>query len=117
MDFINDIIPTAMEDFLPAVIRFKMDQWRLVQICASRLPEQYELSYSFCKGYDMRTLRLTTALDENVSSITQIYPCAFIQENEVAELFGVPIESMTQDYRHRLYRIGTETPFKEKGGK
>lgn len=117
MEYLNEIKPVAMEDFLPTVIRFKMEQWRLVQICASRLPEQYELSYSFCKGYDMQTLRLTTGLEEKVSSITQIYPCAFLQENEVAELFGVPIENITQDYRHRLYRIDAEAPFKQKGGK
>lgn len=117
MEFINEIRPIAMEDFLPAVIRFKMEHWRLIQICAARLPEQYELSYSFGKGYDMVTLRLATTPGEKVSSITQIYPCAFLQENEVAELFDVPIENITQDYRHRLYRIDVEAPFNQKGGK
>ena len=48
-------------------------------------------------------------------SITQIYPGAFLQENEAAELFGVPIEGMVQDYHDRLYRIAEETPFKHKG--
>ena len=104
MEYLNTIEPITMEQFLPMVIQFKMDGWRLVQICACRLPEQYELSYSFAKGFDMRTLR-----------ITQVYPCAFIQENEVAELFGVKIESMENDYHHKLYRIARDTPFKEKG--
>ena len=40
MNGVNDIIPVTMEQFLPAVIQFKMDGWRLVQICASRLPGQ-----------------------------------------------------------------------------
>ena len=115
MEFENEIRPIAMEDFLPQIIQFKMEGWWFVQLCASRLPEQYELSYSFCREYDMITLRLVTGLEEKVSSITQIYPCAFIQENEVAELFGVPIENISQDYHHRLYRIDKETPFKEKG--
>ena len=53
--------------------------------------------------------------DERVPSITQIYPGAFLQENEAAELFGVPIEGMVQDYHDRLYRIAEETPFKHKG--
>ena len=115
MEYMNTIEPITMEQFLPSVIRFKMDGWRVVQICASRLPEQYELSYSFAKEYDMRTLRLTVNQDQPVSSITQVYPCAFIQENEVAELFGVNIESMENDYQHRLYRIDQDMPFKEKG--
>lgn len=115
MEYSNTIEPIAMEQFLPLVIRFKMEGWRVVQICASRLPGQYELSYSFAKGYDMRTLRLIVGQEEPVSSITQVYPCAFMQENEVAELFGVKIESIENDYRHKLYRIERDTPFKEKG--
>ena len=47
-------------------------------------------------------------------SITQIYPCAFLQENEAAELFGVHIENITMDYKHKLYRIEADTPFKAK---
>lgn len=105
----------GMEDFFDAVIRMKMEEWRLAQICAVRVSDGYELSYTFVKGYEMETLRLNTKTDEEVSSITQIYPCAFIQENEAAELFGVPIRNLTTDYHHKLYRIDQETPFKEKG--
>lgn len=115
MEPINEIIPIEMAQFLSTVIRFKMDKMRLVQLCASRLPGQYELSYCFAKGLDMWTLRLVVGEDEPVPSITQIYPCAFIQENETAELFGVKIENIQNDYQNRLYRIDRETPFKEKG--
>ena len=115
MEACNTIEPVGMAGFVPAVLRVKMDGWRVVQICAARLPDGYELSYSFGKGYDMHTLRLTVGEDERVPSITQIYPGAFLQENEAAELFGVPIEGMVQDYHDRLYRIAEETPFKHKG--
>ena len=115
MEACNTIEAVDMAGFVPAVLRFKMEGWRVVQICAARLPEGYELSYSFGKEYDMRTLRLTVAEGETVPSITQIYPGAFLQENEAAELFGVQIESMAQDYHGKLYRIAGETPFKHKG--
>ena len=115
MESSNTIEPITMAQFMPQVIRFKMDGWRVVQICAARLPEGYELSYSFAKSYDMRTLRLTVATDEAVPSITQMYPGAFLQENETAELFGVKIESIQADYHDKLYRIARSTPFKEKG--
>lgn len=111
----NQIREISMDDFFNEVIRMKMEEWRLVQICAVRIEDGFELSYSFCKNYEMVTLRLHTGTDEEVSSITQVYPCAFIQENEAAELFGVPIKNLTVDYHHKLYRIGRETPFKEKG--
>ena len=60
-------------------------------------------------------MRGKTDSEELVPSITQIYPCAFLQENEAAELFGVPIEEVDPDYHHKLYHIDAETPFKEKG--
>ena len=69
----NEITPITMDQFLPTVIRFKMEERRLVQICAARLPDGYELSYSFCKDYDLRTLRLTVGEQEKVPSITQIW--------------------------------------------
>lgn len=53
--------------------------------------------------------------EEPVPSITQIYPGAFLQENEAAELFGVRIENIDGDYHGKLYRIAGETPFKQKG--
>lgn len=72
------------------------------------------MSYSFCKDYEMRTYRFTAYGDEEVASITQIYPCAFLQENEAKELFGVNITHIKPDYKDKLYRIEEETPFKEK---
>ena len=115
MEHLNTIEPMTMAEFMPAVIRFKMDGWRVVQICANRVPDGYEMSYSFGKDYDMRTLRLTVGENETISSITQVYPGAFLQENEAAELFGVKIESIDKDYHDKLYRIARETPFKQKG--
>ena len=111
------IIPIQKEAFFPDVIRRKMEGWRFAQMCATTIENGYELSYTFVKGADMDTLRFSTAKEEPVTSITQIYPCAFLQENEAAELFGVPIEGITMDYKHKLYRIERKTPFAQKGVK
>lgn len=115
MESKNEIREITMDEFFPAVIHMKMEKWRLAQICAVRTQTGYELSYSFCLDYEMVTLRLNIGVDEEVSSITQVYPCAFLQENEAAELFGVKIQNQTVDYQGKLYRIDRETPFKEKG--
>ncbi len=115
MDCKNIIEVIEIQDFYQRVIEMKMHSWRLAQICAVRIDSGYEMSYSFCKDYDMITLRLLVGMEEKISSITQIYPCAFLQENEASELFGVQIESLDPNYHHKLYRIEKETPFKEKG--
>lgn len=111
----NTVREIRLEQLFPEVINKKMNEWRFVQMCACRTPDGYEMSYSFCKDYDMETLRLVIGTDDAISSITQIYPCAAIQENEAAELFGVKIENMSVDYHGKLIRIDKETPFKEKG--
>ena len=115
MESMNTIEPIRIADFIPAVLRFKQQGWHVVQICAARLPDGCELSYSFGKEYDLRTLRLTVGDDEEIPSITEAFPGAFLQENEAAELFGVHIVGITQDYHGKLYRIADETPFKKKG--
>lgn len=94
-----------------------MDGWRFAQMCVVRTEDGYELSYTFVNGLDMDTLRLELEKEEPIVSITQVYPCAFLQENEAAELFGVRIKGITMDYKHKLYRIDTETPFAQKGVK
>ena len=111
----NEIREITMAEFFPTIVQMKLEKWRLVQICAVRAGEGYELSYSFAQRYHMVTLRLHLAAGEKVTSITQVYPCAFLQENEMAELFGVPVEHINLDYKDKLYRIDREHPFKEKG--
>ena len=113
MEAMNTIEPITMAEFMPQVIRFKMDGWRVSQLCAVRLPDGYELSYSFANDetYQYQTLRIVMEKDTEVSSITAFYPYAFLYENEMKELFGVKIKSIHPDYKNRLYRIKAETPF------
>ncbi len=112
MDYKSEIKKVSTAEFFPAVIMMKGENWRLVQICATTVENGYEMSYSFCKDYEMVTLRLDIAEDQEIASITQVYPCAYLQENEAAELFGVRIRNISPDYKDNLYRIDKETPFK-----
>ena len=93
MDGKNEIRKISLAGFFPAVVAMKAEDW---------------------KGYDMVTLRLEVEENEEIASITHIYPCAFLQENEAEELFGVKIGHIEPDYHDKLYRIDEETPFKKK---
>ena len=106
-----------LDSLLQKVSERSMAGWRLAQICCTHLadPKQYELSYSFEEGYDILTYRIVIDDNEEVPSITQVYWCAFLYENEMKELFGVNINCMENDYKNKLYRIDEETPFKNKG--
>ena len=117
MSTLNGILrPIEAPELLNVTIAYRQKGWRLVQICAVRTDEGYELSYSFSMNYDMETLRFAIAAEDEVSSISAVYPGAFLYENEIKELFGVKVNAISTDYHDKLYRIHVKTPFAKKGG-
>lgn len=58
-------------------------------------------------------LRISILPDTEIVSISDIYGPAFLYENEIHDLFGIPIKMITMDYHGNLYRIKKEAPFKE----
>ena len=73
-----------------------------------------ELSYSFDKGYDLLTLRFDAETEDEIESISIIYPYSFLYENEIKELFGVKIKDISLDFNNSLYKIPVKTPFATK---
>jgi len=108
----NIIIPISPEGLLEEVLKMKGSGCRLVQICATRIEEGYEMSYSFGKDLDLYTLRFCIGEDVEIPSVTEIYPASFLYENEIHDLFGVPIKMISLDYKGTLYRTEKKTPFK-----
>ena len=86
---------------------------RLSQICCAYSNEKIELSYSFAddETYEYINLRMVIDKDTSVCSITELYPYAFLYENEMKELFGVDIRMINMDYNQKLYRLHDEAPF------
>ncbi len=86
--------------------------YRLSQIgCTAG--EIYEINYSFEKEYEFINLKLRLApADSEIPSISSIYRCAFLYENEINELFGLKIKGMAVDYKGNFYRILMKAPFK-----
>ncbi|BDF58011.1 hypothetical protein CE91St36_08280 [Christensenellaceae bacterium] len=94
------------------VLNLKHDNYRLVQICATKTENGYELTYSFAREYDLKNLRMNISPGTEILSISNIYEPAFLYENEIHDLFGIDIKMMTLDYEGNLYRIKDKTPFK-----
>ncbi len=125
------IKPIASSELLSETLRLKNKGYRLVAISCTSLEHKsdkategdqtsegnatMELSYSFDKDYDLLSLRVLTDTEERISSISVIYPFAFLYENEIKELFGVRIKDISVDFNNSLYKIPVKTPFK-KGG-
>lgn len=108
----NQLTFISAGDLLSNCQKLKNEDYRIVQICAVRTHDGYELTYSFAREYEMTNLRLVILEDEEVMSISNIYSPAFLYENEISELFGVKIQMINVDYKGNLYRIAAKTPFK-----
>ena len=100
----NTLVPTALE--------MKNSGYRLVQICATRTEDGYELTYSFAKGYRLKNLRFEIAEETEIMSVSNIFEPAFLYENEIHDLFGIKINLIKIDYNGTLYKTAKETPFK-----
>ncbi|MBQ8956117.1 MAG: NADH-quinone oxidoreductase subunit C [Lachnospiraceae bacterium] len=85
---------------------------RLVQICATKIGGNYELLYTFGRDYDIRHIKVTIEPGAHVPSITDMFPAAYLYENEIHDLFGIAIDGINHDYKGGLYRTPVEAPFK-----
>ncbi|HAN44419.1 MAG TPA: hypothetical protein DCP97_03410 [Ruminococcaceae bacterium] len=109
----NEIKVIWPENLMQSVLELKHKGYRLVQMCATRLSDGFELSYTFALEYDTLVLRLIIETETEISSISTVYAPAFLYENEMKDLFGVKIKLITIDYDGSLYRVAEKTPFKE----
>jgi len=107
----QEIMPIGKNDLVGMVAHLFAEGYRLVQIGCSTLQSGYELNYSFDKDYRFRNLRITVAPDEEIPSISVIYPNAFLYENEIHDLFGLIVKDIAIDYGGSLYRTAIKTPF------
>ena len=100
-------------DALLEKVRAKKDQGcRLVQISATQLPGQIELTYSFDLNSQLTNLRLSLPGEApHLPSISSIYLCAILYENEIHDLFGVQVAGMAIDFKGNFYRTAIKYPF------
>lgn len=108
----GQIIDIGPGSLVPEALKMKHDGYRLVQICATRTKDGYELTYSFAKEYVFVCLRIQAKEDTEIMTISDIYSCAFLYENEIHDLFGVKIKLISIDYKGNLYHLEKKTPFK-----
>jgi ech hydrogenase subunit D len=85
--------------------------YRFVQVGCVTLENSYELTYSYDKAYRLRNFRVTLLTDEDIPSISVIYPNAFLYENELHDLFGLNVRNISVNYHGTLYRTAIKTPF------
>lgn len=102
----------GVEALAERVRGFREQGWRLVQIGATRLPGEVELTYSFDRKNELANLRVVLGGDApTLPSISSIYWCAFLYENELHDLFHVQVSELAIDFQGHLYKTAVKFPF------
>ncbi|MFA7199668.1 MAG: NADH dehydrogenase subunit [Methanomicrobiales archaeon HGW-Methanomicrobiales-6] len=105
------LIDVALENLLSEVEGLHADGYRLVQIGCTDIGGAYEVNYSFDKGYQFKNLRLTVGPETEVPSISGIYWGAFVYENEMHDLFGIPVTGINIDFKGTFIKTAEKYPF------
>ena len=111
----QDFIQIEATELLGRTAQYKKDGYRMVQILCTRVPEGYELTYSFDKDYVMENLRVVVPVDGSVMSTTSQYWYAFVWENEIHDLFGLNVEFIAPevDYGGKFFQLAKPMPWHE----
>jgi len=110
---IQNITTIPYENLFATVLKIKHEGYRLVQICATTLDTEYEITYSFALGYDFLSFRIIISEDTEIMSISTIFSPAFLYENEMKDLFGIKINLINLDYKGNFYKLEKKTPYKK----
>ncbi len=111
------IIEIEIGALIENVCRMKERGARLVQICCVREPADkgqathFELHYTFDSKYQLTSCKMTIEPETEIPSITGIYPCAFLYENEMHDLYGIRIKDINIDYKGTFYKLARPRPF------
>ena len=98
-----DLLNIEKENLLTEVSRFKEGGYRLAAVTCQKEGENYEVTYHFDLEYNLKNLRIVLKQKDFVKSISNIYPPAFLIENEFQDLYGFVFEGLTIDYKGNLY--------------
>jgi len=96
--------------------KMKNNGFKLTQILASRKDDSLDLIYSFERGYELINVHLIINAGDEIESISGIYPCAYLYENEMKDLFGVKINNINLDFGGNFYKMRVKTPYAGENG-
>jgi ech hydrogenase subunit D len=106
------ITAISREQLVATAQDLKTRGYRLVHICATLLPDGFEVTYAFDKDYCLVNYRIVlTKADAVMPSISGTYLASFTYENELQDLFGIKITDLALNFNGNFYRTTVKTPF------
>jgi ech hydrogenase subunit D len=117
-DLIKDLFTAQVADvktiekdiLLKEVNNFAERKMRFVTATCLDKEDKFHIYYHFDENLEMTSLKVVINKDDVVPSISGIYGCAILVENEIQEFFGVKFEGLSLDFKGTLFlETGTFT--------
>jgi NADH:ubiquinone oxidoreductase subunit C len=100
---IGDVTTIPVSELLDRVHHMARLKRRFVTATCIDADTDLEILYHFAEADTLSHLRIVVPKGDEVPSISGVYLCAFLVENEMIELFGANITGVAIDYKGRLY--------------
>lgn len=100
----------SVSELLGETEKMLKDGYRLVTTTCIDEVDNFRLIYHYDKETRLVNLEVSFDKQQEIPSITGIYLCNFLAENEIQELFGVKIKDIAVDLKGRLYMTDDAQP-------
>lgn len=96
---IENLEEISKESLLGYVQKMLYNGYRFITTtCVDNGDGTVDLLYHFDKKMTMKQVKVTIKKEDEIPSISRIYFCAILVENEMKELFGLNINNIAIDY-------------------
>ncbi len=96
---IENLNEISKDQLLEAVQNMMYDDYRFVTAtCVDTGDNNLDVIYHFDKDLELRNYRIKLKRGDEVPSISKIFFCALLVENEMKELFGLNVTNILVDY-------------------
>ena len=106
---LHNVTDVTVATLLDAVAARFPQGYRLITLTCVDCGDAIEVLYHFDRNYEISHLRLRVAKGTVVPSISGIYRCAVIVENELKDLFGLTFDGLVLDYEGR-FMLAADAP-------
>ncbi len=86
-----------LQDLKKETLLLKNQGYRYITMSCVDLGDSFDLIYHFDKAYEIYNMRFSVAKGTIVPSLSDVYFCAMLTENELKDLFGLEFSGLVLD--------------------
>lgn len=103
IDRLTDAVVISAEKLLRVAHDMMYNNYRFVTAtCVDNGDNTLDVYYHYDRDLELKSYKIRVARGEEVPSISRVYFCAVLVENEMKELFGLNVSNMVIDYEGHL---------------